>query len=66
MIAVKLKPHRSMAISRSLVKGYFDKDSYLINMQDYNFDAQVKTFLRLCSSEIHKEIKLFEIEFNTS
>lgn len=58
--------NQGLKIADRLVSAYFDKDCSFINMQDYNFAAQVKTFLRSCTSEIDKEIKLFELKFRSA
>ena len=57
--------NQGLKIADRLVSSYFDKDCSFINMQDYNFAAQVKTFLRSCASEIDKELKLFELKFRS-
>jgi hypothetical protein len=57
--------NQGLKIADRLVSSYFEKDCFFINMQDYNFAAQVKTFLRSCASEIDKELKLFELKFRS-
>lgn len=58
--------NQGLKIANRLVSSYFEKDCSFINMQDYNFAVQVKTFLRSCASEIDKELKLFELKFRSA
>lgn len=58
--------NQGLKIADRLVSSYFDKECSFINMMDYNFTAQVKTFLRSCASEIDKEMKLFELKFRSA
>jgi hypothetical protein len=57
--------NQGLKIAGRLVSSYFEKDCSFTNMQDYNFAAQVKTFLRSCASESDKELKLFELKFRS-